>query len=79
MIAVAARYQILLFTALAVSAAENTPEQLEFFHKKIRPVLARKCYQCHSDKIATPMGGLRVDSRDALLAGGDTGPVIAPG
>ncbi|MCP5115360.1 MAG: DUF1549 domain-containing protein, partial [bacterium] len=71
----------LLFIAFAaacsVSAAAHTPEQLEFFEKKIRPVLARKCYQCHSDKIGTSMGGLRVDSLEALLIGGDTGPAIA--
>src|SRR3954452_5690897 len=47
--------------------------QLEFFEKKIRPVLAEKCYPCHSATLARPMGGLRLDTRD----GGRK--VIAPG
>ena len=40
-------------------------DQLEFFEKKIRPVLIEKCYACHSAKTAQPMGGLRLDTRDA--------------
>ena len=62
------------------SLAEPTipPKQLEFFEKKIRPVLAEHCYACHSaaEKIK---GGLRLDTRDATLVGGDTGPAIEPG
>src|SRR5258708_2799738 len=53
--------------------------QVEFFEKKIRPVLAEKCYPCHSAKLARPMGGLRLDTRDGARKGGDSGPAIAPG
>jgi hypothetical protein len=38
----------------------------EFFEKKIRPVLASKCYSCHSGAVKEPMGGLRLDSRAGL-------------
>src|SRR5215831_4684739 len=48
----------------------------DFFETKVRPVLASNCYDCHTDQ---HMGGLRVDSRDALLKGGRSGPAIVPG
>lgn len=58
----------------------QTPlEQAEFFEKRIRPVLAEKCYPCHSAQLKTPMGGLRLDSRAGALKGGDSGPAIVPG
>ena len=46
------------------------------FEQKVRPVLAKRCYACHT---ATKTAGLRVDSREALLAGGKSGPAIVPG
>ena len=54
-----------------------TRAQVDFFEKKIRPVLVNNCYQCHSHgkKIK---GGLRLDTRDAIRTGGDTGPAIVP-
>ncbi|MGH9847229.1 MAG: PSD1 and planctomycete cytochrome C domain-containing protein, partial [Blastocatellia bacterium] len=54
-----------------------TPEQTEFFEKHVRPVLAENCYSCHGEKMQ--MSGLRLDSRAALLKGGDRGPAITPG
>src|SRR5688572_8549403 len=73
-------WRIALFVSLAplLRAADPTPEQIEFFEKRIRPVLARACYQCHSTAVASPMGDLRVDSRDALFQGGKLGPAIRP-
>jgi cytochrome c553 len=67
------------FVAITLSAAEPTPQQIEFFEKKIRPVLTQKCAMCHSAKLEAPMGGLQVDSREALLRGGDSGPAIVAG
>src|SRR3954466_10238608 len=52
------------------------PRSPEYFETRVRPVLAANCYDCHSDE---RMGGLRVDSREALLKGGRTGPAIVPG
>ncbi|RIK80110.1 MAG: hypothetical protein DCC68_11740 [Planctomycetota bacterium] len=56
-----------------------TPEAAEFFEKQVRPILANRCYKCHSGQLDEPKGSLRVDSRAALLAGGDTGAAIVPG
>src|SRR4051812_15458632 len=56
-----------------------TPEQIEFFEKKVRPVLAEHCYRCHSADAKKLKGGLRLDSRGAVLQGGDTGPAVVPG
>ncbi len=71
----------LLVPALA-SAAEPDAKQVEFFENKIRPVLVEHCYKCHSaevEKAKKLKGGLRLDSREALLKGGDTGAAIVPG
>ena len=56
-----------------------TAEQIEFFEGRVRPVLAEKCFQCHSSRTSTPFGGLRLDSRQGLLTGGDSGPAVVPG
>lgn len=53
------------------------PRQIEWFEKQVRPILAAHCYGCHGP--VKQMNGLRVDSRQALLAGGDSGPAVIPG
>ena len=65
----------------ASSAGPESPaaEQAEFFESTIRPLLADNCHACHSSRVDTPFGGLRLDSRAGLLAGGDSGPAIVPG
>lgn len=63
----------------ATADAAITPEQEQFFETKIRPVLATHCNECHSDKAEKLKGGLRLDTREGLRQGGDTGPVIVPG
>ncbi|QDU93774.1 PSD1 and planctomycete cytochrome C domain-containing protein [Lignipirellula cremea] len=63
-----------------VGAEEKYDEAaITFFENSIRPVLVKRCYECHGPDAVEPKGGLRVSSRSALLAGGDTGPAIAPG
>src|SRR5438477_13216237 len=65
--------------ALATPAlAADDPEGIEFFEKRIRPILVDHCYKCHStgQKIK---GELRLDSRQAVLKGGKTRPAIVPG
>lgn len=74
---------LLLAYPRMTSAAEPTREQptreqIEFFEKKIRPVLVTHCYECHSAQVKPPKGGLLVDSRDGLLRGGDSGPSVVP-
>lgn len=51
----------------------------EFFERRIRPVLAEQCFECHSSASSKLKGGLKLDSRAALLAGGETGPAVVPG
>jgi hypothetical protein len=59
------------------ATATPQPAQIAFFESKIRPLLANNCYKCHGE--AKQESGLRLDSRAAALAGGDSGPAIAPG
>ena len=65
--------------AMTARAAELTRAQSEFFENKVRPVLVNSCYKCHSTKSEKVKGGLLLDSREALLKGGETGPAIVPG
>lgn len=58
---------------------EQDAAGLEFFEKRIRPVLVQHCYQCHSGQTKTPQGGLRVDSREAIRNGGESGHAVVPG
>ena len=68
----------LSWSGLAV-AAENAfpPDQIEFFEKEVRPVLAERCYECHGAH--KHQNGLRLDSRAAVLRGSDYGKVVEPG
>lgn len=54
-------------------------EGVEFFERKIRPILVEHCYACHSAEAKEVKGGLRLDTRAGLLQGGDSGPAIVPG
>ncbi len=73
----------LLFVAFAVSGATlsaappPTAEGIEFFEKRIRPLLVENCYECHSGQ--KTKGGLALDTRDAVLKGGESGAVLVPG
>ena len=67
---------------LSLAAAPSTKpsaEGAEYFEKNIRPVLVERCYRCHSKDAEKVKGGLLLDSREALLKGGDNGPVIVAG
>ncbi|MEY4939229.1 MAG: hypothetical protein RIQ93_964 [Verrucomicrobiota bacterium] len=65
-------------TAVTTTPAIS-PTDLQFFETKIRPLLVDKCYQCHSREADKVRGGLLLDSREAVLHGGNTGPAITPG
>ena len=71
---------ILTFT-LAASAADSalSSADTQFFETKIRPILDEQCYKCHSHTADKIKGGLMLDSRDAILHGGSSGPIIVPG
>ncbi|HEV7405683.1 MAG TPA: PSD1 and planctomycete cytochrome C domain-containing protein [Chthoniobacteraceae bacterium] len=65
--------------ARSLTAAEIPPDQLAFFEAKIRPVLVDQCYKCHSTESGKAKGGLLLDTRAALLKGGDNGPSFTAG
>jgi len=58
-------------------AAANSPEHDAFFESRVRPLLVAKCQECHGSKLSE--AGLRLDSRPAMLAGGQSGPVAIAG
>ena len=60
-------------------AATPTDDQIEFFESRVRPVLSEHCYSCHSSQVEAPFAGLRLDSREAILQGGVSGPAISAG
>jgi hypothetical protein len=67
----------LCLAALSAPAQEHTAAQAAFFETKIRPVLLENCSKCHGARKAT--NGLRVDSRDGLIKGGEHGPAVVAG
>jgi hypothetical protein len=60
-------------------AAEDPVEAQEFFEKRVRPVLADRCFRCHSRQSEKLKGGLMLDSREGVLKGGEGGPILSPG
>lgn len=65
----------------AAKAPVFSDQQIQFFEKNVRPLLIKHCNKCHGDK-GSRKGGLRLNSRSALLKGGDSGPaadVKSPG
>src|SRR5262245_18455603 len=71
----------LTLLALLISTSSRADEaaEQEFFEKRIRPILAEHCFECHSAKTNPLKGGLRLDSREGLMAGGDSGAAVTPG
>jgi mono/diheme cytochrome c family protein len=69
----------------SASAADDTrtpepnPEDIEFFNKRVRPILLTRCFECHSSTAKKLRGGFKLDSREAALAGGETGAALVPG
>ena len=68
-----------LFGGSAALARTFSSSDLEFFEKKVRPVLSANCYQCHSASAKKLKAGLFLDSREGMLKGGENGAVIVPG
>ena len=67
------------FAVVGATARAGEPDASSptFFELKVRPLLASSCVKCHGEKKRS--GGLRLDSREAILAGGENGAVIVPG
>jgi Protein of unknown function (DUF1549)/Planctomycete cytochrome C len=65
-------------STLAAESSTSNSAGMSFFEQKIRPVLADRCYKCHSMKAVKLKGGLALDSKERALKGGNTGPAIVP-
>ncbi len=61
------------------SATKFSAEQIEFFEAKVRPLLVKHCYECHSGEAKKLMAGLRLDGRELAIRGGDSGSAVSPG
>ncbi len=64
---------------LGASPTKLTPQKLQFFESKIRPVLIKTCYKCHAASSNKIKGKLQLDTRAGLLKGGESGPALIPG
>jgi mono/diheme cytochrome c family protein len=72
---------------LLVSGSAASPQDpgaqgkagLDHYETRIRPILEERCYTCHSAKAEKLKGGLRLDTYEGLIEGGDTGPAVVPG
>ena len=71
----------LLFTVCVAASswlrADDAADGAKFFENEVRPILVKRCYECHGEK--KQKGGLRVDGIAFLKAGGDTGPALVAG
>ena len=57
---------------------ELTAAESRFFEQRVRPLLIKHCYRCHSENSGRMRGGLRLDTKEGLLRGGQSGPSIVP-
>jgi hypothetical protein len=77
-------FSVLTLLVGSANAADKPASKagIAFFESKIRPVLVKHCYQCHSAKAATTgklKGKLFLDTRDGTRKGGENGPLVVPG
>jgi hypothetical protein len=63
----------------APTSPANDPAGVEFFEKRVRPVLVQQCYKCHASTSEKVKGSLLLDTRQNTLQGGETGPAVVPG
>src|SRR5262252_8289028 len=71
-----ARVLLVAVAACALRAQSPGAASPDFFETKIRPILANNCYSCHTN---SQLGGLRLDSAEAMAKGGSRGSAITPG
>lgn len=74
--AIAATILLSVFVTVFARGDEFATDQIQFFESKVRPLLAEHCYECHSVDAEDLHAGLRLDSRAAMLSGGDSGAAI---
>lgn len=64
--------------ALAGEPASSYYDPAQFFRTQIEPILAKRCYECHSKEQDADDGGLVLDSKEGWMTGGDHGPAVTP-
>lgn len=69
----------ILICSLSMAAPNRDDAGTEFFERRIRPILVKHCYECHSEQAQEQQGGLLLDRRSGWLQGGDTGKAVVPG
>ncbi len=74
----AKQFVLLPVLAALFSSSAFADEDLDFFESKIRPVLVKHCYECHSKEYGQAKGGLVLDSRNGIRKGGDSGAAVVP-
>ncbi|MHB1560003.1 MAG: c-type cytochrome domain-containing protein, partial [Isosphaeraceae bacterium] len=83
-----ARHLVIAIGVVALSTASGEraqaggpgePDAGRLFRERIQPLLKAQCHTCHSATSKKLGGGLRLDSRQAMLDGGDSGPAVVPG
>jgi cytochrome c553 len=70
---------IVLFWTMSPARAEPDQAETAYFESKVRPTLIAHCYRCHSSQAEKLKAGLRLDSRENLIKGGESGPAVVPG
>ena len=70
---------VMAVPASLMRAAGDDPKAIDFFEKNIRPVLVANCYQCHSASSKELKGALRLDTKEGVRKGGESGLAVVPG
>jgi mono/diheme cytochrome c family protein len=74
-----ARYVWVTLLLAASAGLARGDDGVEFFEKRVRPILLEHCYECHGAPGKKLKGDLRLDSRAGALKGGKTGPAVVAG
>ena len=74
----AGRWVSVVITALTLgNSSLANGESFDFFEEQVRPVLVKRCYECHSGRKTS--GGLSLETAAGWQTGGESGPAIVPG
>src|SRR5436309_2982732 len=65
--------------AVAKPQQSGSARDDQFYQAKVYPILSAQCFSCHSHREKKSKGGLMLDSKGAVLQGGDDGVVVVPG
>src|SRR5262245_41209005 len=70
---------VLLLLGAPAVVGQDDAAGAKLFEEKVGPILSARCFKCHGPEAPKPKAGLRLDSREAALKGGDSGPALVPG